>query len=138
MKTRTPAEFLRTIYLGDRACKALRIESWAKRIEFEIDSISRIRSESGAWEAHPNDEIPNGRIVISGVVSIQLTPPGPLPNDFIEIVARPSDLSAEFWEFEAVIGSVGPDATTTEITVRIIGTDVHLEDPAHPDMKIRD
>jgi len=48
----SPAEFLKTIYLGDRACKSILIDGWNKRIELKVDSISRVRSESGNWDIY--------------------------------------------------------------------------------------
>jgi hypothetical protein len=140
MKALTPAEFLRTVYLGDRACKAVRIEGRKQEVVLEVDCISRIRSPSGNWEFYTAEDIPNGRLVFSGVEAIHFEPSGPLPNDFInEISARPaSDEDGKGWVFEAFISSVMPDGRSTEVTVRIIGSDVHLEDPARSDVKIRD
>jgi hypothetical protein len=140
MTALTPAEFLRTVYVGDRACKAIRIEGWKQEVVLEVDQLSRIRSPSGNWEFYTAEDIPDGRVVFSGVEAIHFEPSGPLPNDFInEISARPaSGESDKRWEFEASINSVGPDGSSTEVTIRIIGSDVHLEDPARGDLKIRE
>ncbi len=140
MKALTPAEFLRTVYVGDRACKAIRIESWMKEVVLEVDEISRIRSPSGQWDFYTAEDIPDGRIVFTGVEAISFEPPGPVPNDFInEISARPAGGEPEKrWVFEASISSVAPDGSSTEVTVRIIGADIHLEDPARAGVKIRE
>ena len=140
MTALTPAEFLRTVYVGDRACKAIRIESWRKEVVLEVDEISRIRSPSGEWNFYTAEDIADGRIVFTGVESIYFEPPGLLPNDFInEITVRPADGEPDKrWVFEASISSVAPDGSSAEVTVRIIGSDVHLEDPARGDLKIRE
>jgi hypothetical protein len=130
MRVLTPPEFLRTIYVGDRACKAIHIESWKGEVALEVNLVSRIRSPSGNWEFYSAEDIPDGRIVFTGVEAIQFEPPGPIPNDVInEIAAKPADTAPakERWEFEASIGAVAPDGSSAEVIVRIIGTDVHLE-----------
>jgi hypothetical protein len=141
MKALTPAEFLRTVYVGDRACKAIRIESWRGEVVLEVNRLSRIRSPSGKWEFYSAEDIPNGRIVLTGVEAIHFEPPGPLPNDLInKISARLAvdDPEKKRWEFEASISAVAPDGSSTEVAVRIIGADVHLEDPARDGLKIRE
>jgi hypothetical protein len=80
MITLKPPDFLRTIYVGDRACRAIHIESWKTQVALEVDVISRIRSPSGNWEHYSAEDIPGGRIVFSGVETLQLDPSGPLPN----------------------------------------------------------
>jgi hypothetical protein len=141
MKALTPAEFLRTVYVGDRACKAIRIESWRNEVMLEVDELSRIRSSSGQWDFYTAEDIPDGRIVVSGVEAIHFEPPGPLPNDFINAISAKlvgDDPEMKRWEFEASISSVALDGSSTEVIVRIIGADVHLEDPARDGLKIRD
>jgi hypothetical protein len=106
MAALTPPEFLGTVYLGDRACKSIHIEGWKQRVVLEVDLISRVRSPSGNWELYSAEDIPDGRIVFSGVEDVQFDPPGPLPNDLInEISARPAD-GEKRWLFEASISSV--------------------------------
>lgn len=106
----------------------------------EVDQISRIRSASGDWELYTAEDIRGGMIVFEGVEAVQLEPPGPLPNDLISgLSVRPvSDGNGQRWIFEASIGSVGADGRSTEVTVRIVGAGVHLEDPARPGLEIRE
>src|SRR4051812_42057369 len=82
-----PRKFINTIYLGDRACKNILLDGWTDRVVFEVDLISRIRSESGRWEYYTDEDIPGGLIVFTGVVSTTFEHSGPLPNDQIEFVA---------------------------------------------------
>lgn len=140
MTALTPAEFLRTVYVGDRACKAIRIESWKEQVVLEVDQISRIRSPSGGWEFYTAEDISDGRIVFTGVEAIHFEPSGPLPNDLInEISVRPASSEPDNrWVFEASISAIAPDGSSTEVTVQIIGSDVHLEDPARCDIRIRE
>jgi hypothetical protein len=140
MTTRTPAEFLRTVYVGDRACKAIRVESWKNEVVLEVDQLSRIRSPSGNWDFYTAEDIPGGRIVFTGVEAVYFEPSGPLPNDFINAISAwpAEDEPDRRWVFEASISAVTPDGSTTEVTVRIIGSDVYLEDPARVDLKIRE
>src|SRR5262249_53436603 len=141
MSTLEPPEFLRTIYVGDRACRAILIESWKKQVALEVDLISRIRSPSGNWEYYSAEDIPGGRIVFTDVETFQFDPPGPLPNDLInQISVKPADAGADAqrWTFEVSISSVAPDGGSTEIIVRLTGSGVYLEDPKRPGVQIRE
>lgn len=141
MNRLNPPEFLRTIYVGDRACRAILIDSWKAQVALEVDLISRIRSPSGNWEHYSNEDIPRGRIVFSGVETIQFNPSGPLPNDLInEISVKPAGTNAgnERWAFEISISSLASDGSNTEIIVHLIGNGVHLEDPRQPGIQIRE
>ena len=73
-------EFLRTIYLGDRACKALLIDSWKQRVAIQVDSISRLRPGSKTWDFYAEGDIDDGWLVFSGVRSLRFEPSGPLPT----------------------------------------------------------
>ncbi|ACP25665.1 hypothetical protein NGR_c19010 [Sinorhizobium fredii NGR234] len=72
-----PDEFLRSIYLGDRACKVIVLDGWKKEVKIQIDSISRLRS--GTWNYDEN--IHDGFLVFEGVDHISFDPPGIIPND---------------------------------------------------------
>jgi hypothetical protein len=71
----TPAEFLKTVYLGDRSCKGINIISCDKRIEIHVDCISRVRASSGLWDFYTDEDIVDGKIVFVGVERFSLTPP---------------------------------------------------------------
>jgi hypothetical protein len=130
-----PTEFLKTIYLGDRACKCIAIDGWRNRVAIQVDEISRIRSASGNWEYYSDENILDGLLVFSGVKSILFDPPGPIPNDYI------NDLQAEllpdgFFRFKLSISAVNGLPETTEVVVTIDAKQLHLEDPARPGMMI--
>jgi hypothetical protein len=50
-----PEEFVKTIYLGDRACKKIVIDGWDELLKIQVNEISRIRDVSGQWNYY-NDE----------------------------------------------------------------------------------
>src|SRR3954471_22377885 len=133
MSMLNPEAFLKTVYLGDRGCKAIQIDGWKEQVLIEVNQISRIRNSSGQWDFYSDEDIVNGRIVFTGVKSVQLSPPGPLPNDLINgITATPAvtGVSRGTWTFEASINSIASDGKCIEVKLRIIASDVHLEDPA--------
>lgn len=131
-----PEQFLKSVYLGDRACKAILIDSWRKRVAIRIDSISRLRPGAKTWDFYTDADIPDGWLVFREVRGFYCEPPGLLPNDFIDIVSvKKVDSSA--WLFELSIGSVDGHGNSTEVRVRIEANGVHLEDPAKPGIEIR-
>lgn len=131
-----PEQFLKSVYLGDRACKAILIDSWRKRVSIQIDSISRLRPGAKTWDFYTDADIADGWLVFREVRGIYCEPQGLLPNDFIEIVSvKVVDSSA--WLFELSIGSVDEHGNSTEVRVRIEASGVHLEDPAKPEIEIR-
>lgn len=129
----TPAEFIRTIYLGDRGCKSIEIDGWTKRVIVHVDLISRVRGPN--WDFYSAEDIHDGRIVFSGVQSFRLEPSGPIPNDFI------SDLSVSEEDGELVftmaIGAVADDGASSEVLVHLRASAIHLEDPLRPGESIR-
>ena len=136
-----PEQFIKTIYLGDRACKALSIDSWEKRVAVQVDVISRLKSNTDSWGFYTDEDIKDGWLVFSGVRAIHLVPPGPLPNDFINAISvkrlDESESHAKYL-FELSIDSVDEQGAATEVLVRIEAADVHLEDPSRPGERIRD
>lgn len=74
-----PDEFLNSIYLGDRACKAIVLDGWKEEVKIQIDSISRLRS--GTWNVDEN--VRDGFLVFEGVDHVSFDPPGRIPNDEI-------------------------------------------------------
>ena len=134
-----PNEFLESIYLGDRACKALLIDSWNQRVAIQVTVISRVRPGTKTWNFYTDADIKDGWIVFSDVRSLRFEPAGPLPNDHIEIVSvQLIDVVREkgWWLFELSTGSVDETGHSTEVLVRIEASRVHLEDPQKPGVEI--
>ena len=134
-----PNEFLESIYLGDRACKALLIDSWNQRVAIQVTVISRVRPGTKTWNFYTDADIKNGWLVFSDVRSLSFEPSGPLPNDFMEVMSVQSvesDGGQRWWLFEPSIGSVDESGHSTEVLVRIEASRVHLEDPQKPGVEI--
>jgi hypothetical protein len=129
------SEFLKTIYLGDRACKSITIDGWNNCVAIKVDEISRVRSESGNWEFYNDENIVDGLLVFSDVRSVLFDPAGPIPNDYI------SDLSAEplpdgHIRFRFSAASVDKSARRTKVLVMVEAKRLHLEDPSAPGVVI--
>jgi hypothetical protein len=140
-----PSEFLRTLYLGDRACKSLLIDGWNERVALQVEpTISRIRSPSGRWEYYTDEDIDNGLVVFTGVESIVFEPPGLIPNDAInsidvEPIGKPetSDAGQRFL-FKLCIASGLASGEYAQVSVKVVAKGVHLEDPARPGLTIKE
>jgi len=77
-----PHEFVRSIYLGDRACKSLYVDCWASEVKIQVDCISRVRGE--IWNYYRKENLEDGFIVFEGVKRIDWDPNGKLPNDVFQ------------------------------------------------------
>lgn len=123
-----PAEFVKTIYLGDRACKGIFIHAWERRIEVWVDGISRVRGES--WNFYADEDIPDGRIVFSGVRSLRFDPAGPIPNDYIDSLSVVEDEEGVL--FVLSVASAGTGGANAQVAIEIGASGIHLEDPRRP------
>jgi hypothetical protein len=132
MKT---SAFLKTIYLGDRACKGVDLDSWSKTVRVRVDCISRIRSASGTWDFYAAEDIKDGALVFGGVDTFVLTNDGRLPNDLINSVEVVEE-SGETARIRLSIDSVDAGARHHEVTLELRCTTLHLEDPARPGVSI--
>lgn len=74
-----PDEFLSSVYLGDRACKGIVIDSWRKEVKIHIDAISRVRGET--WDFYTAEDVEDGFLVFEGVDRFSFDPPGRIPDD---------------------------------------------------------
>lgn len=138
----TPTELLKTIYLGDRACKMLCIEGWTSKVVVQVDVISRIRSATGTWDYYTDEDIPDGRLVFCGVRQVRIDPPGPLPNDLINELAvtecADTGSGRSSYLFTLSVGSVDEAGASTEVTVEIEADDLHIIDPRVPGTEIKE
>jgi len=128
-------EFLKTIYLGDRACKSILIDGWNAEVKLQVDCISRVRSAS--WNYYNAEDLPDGFIVFEGVKSIDFDPPGLIPNDLInDIRAEPLPNDPAKYLIVLNISAVDREANSTEVEVRIRADAVALEDHKRPGKRI--
>jgi hypothetical protein len=129
-------ELIKTIYLGDRYCKKIIIDSDQNKILIQIDNISRIRSKSGEWNFYTDEDIIDGYIVFNNVKSISFYPSGFIPNDLINIfeIKKRSD---DNFNFFLSIDSVDKNGNHTDVELNIISEGFHLEDPKKPGIIIK-
>jgi hypothetical protein len=133
-------KFLATVYLGDRACKSLTIDGWNERVTLVINEISRVRSATGKWDYYNDENVEDGCLVFTGVKSVSLTPPGPLPSDYIgtesieSIASHPGLFRVKF----SVGGSLPLIGMIETQTIEIVAEGVHIEDPRRPGIEIKE
>jgi hypothetical protein len=130
----TVREFVGTLYVGDRGCKAFHLEAWDGSVRVVVDCISRVRDPSGIWGYYTDEDITDGSIVFTGVDRIELQNDGWIPNDLINSIDVIQD--GEVSVVELSIDSVRANAARKETRLRIACTSIHLEDPKRPGVKI--
>jgi hypothetical protein len=129
-------EFLKTVYLGDRACKSLTIDGWNSEVKVQVTCISRVRSKN--WNYYDAEDLINGYLVFEGVNRVDFEPVGPLPNDLINDirVEKRSDIQ----DLECVIlsiDSVDAEGHRVEVLVRLFAKEMALEAEGKPGERIR-
>lgn len=127
--------FLRTLYLGDRACKSITIDGWTSTVRVQIDCVSRVRDPSGVWNFYTDEDIRDAVLVFADVVTIELRGDGHLPNDAInslEVV----DVADDVATVELSVDSVDEEAVHHETVVRLRCKGAWLEDPTRPGVRI--
>ena len=139
-----PVTFMKTVYVGDRACKRIILDGWNNQIIVQVNRISRVRDPSEQWNFYDAEDINDGLIVLSQVEFFIMDPPGLVPNDEIyDIVVEPLDgegctSEKPLYLFKFYIGHVDQEANHQEVTISIKAQSVHLEDPSQPGIPITD
>lgn len=131
----TPDDFIRTLYLGDRACKRVEIDGWKKEVRVLVDCISRIRRPDGIWDYYTDEDLPDGQIVFEGVRSIVFDPPGPLPNDYI--VGLAVQKNNVDYQFKLTVASVTDDGEASVVLISIAAAGIFLRQSTRPETAIR-
>lgn len=130
-------EFLKTIYVGDQACKAMVLDTWGSEFKLQATCISRVRSAT--WNYYTEEDLPDGFIVLTGVDSIAFEPSGFIPNDLInEIRVEPVPGSESKHLFVISIDSVDRTGDRTEVLVSVRAESIELEDSSKPGQRIRE
>ena len=130
-------QFVSSIYLGDRACKGISIDSWSQEVSVQVDVISRIRSGDGCWNFYNDENIENGSLVFTKARKILFDPCGLLPNDYInslEVIEQDDGACC----FVFSICSVSTDAQSHEMIIKIIAESIGIRDPMNPNTLIVD
>ena len=130
------SQFLKTIYLGDRACKSITVNGWNSEVKIQINCISRIRSEN--WDFYDAEDLPDGFLVFEGVHKIEFDPTGHLPNDLINDIYLDEQRKSDTAECVVLnVDSVDSDGVRTELLIRIFANAISLEANGMPDQRIR-
>jgi hypothetical protein len=132
-----PVELIRSLYLGDRGCKAITIDGWNATVRVTVECLSRVRPETGLWEFNTDSDIEDAAIVFEGVTTFDMKTQGGMPNDFINSVEAKATEGEEV-QVEISIDSVAADATRAETFLSFRCKSIHLEDPARPGLRITD
>lgn len=129
-----PEEFIKTVYLGDRACKKIELDGWNNVVKIQVNEISRVRDPSGQWNYYNEENITDGYLVFENVSSFTMNPQGYLPNDWIEIASLTE--YENMFEIIFSVGYMGVDVASKEIELTIRAQQIYLEDPKRPGIKI--
>ncbi|HEV7321559.1 MAG TPA: DUF6258 family protein [Ensifer sp.] len=128
-----PDEFLSSIYLGDRACKAVVLDGWKGEVKIQMNAVSRLRG--GIWNYE--EDIDDGFLVFEGVDHISFDPPGRLLNDefgVVEFLGYDGDRFTVVME----IGSGYELGDYVNVKTTIRAKAVAIEKPGEEGARIRD
>jgi Family of unknown function (DUF6258) len=119
-------EFLKTIYLGDRGCKAILVDGWKAEVKVQVTCISRVRSAT--WNHYTAEDITDGFLVFQNVRSVSFEPSGVIPNDLINDIQAEeiTDGQAKYLVTLSVDG-VSDVGDHTEVKIRIEADSMALE-----------
>lgn len=117
--------FLKTIYLGDRACKKILVDGWNRRFCMQVNCISRLEKGTDQWNYYNDENIVDGWLVFNELISISITPEGAIPNDLIaEINARKLETG---YAFELFVAAGVGGGHITEVVIKLIAAEIAIE-----------
>lgn len=130
-------EFLKTIYVGDQACKAIVWDTLGSEFKLQATCISRVRSAT--WNYYTEEDLPDGFIVFTGVDRVAFEPAGFVPNDLInDIRAEPAPGGGSKSLFVISVDSVDSAGDRTEVLIHVRAEAIELEDARAPGQRIRE
>ena len=114
---------------------AFRVVGWCSRVEFLIDSVSRIPEGQDSWNFDSSRDITQALLVFENVSSLVLSPSGPLPND--SILGIEAEEHNGTYVFTIRIASVNATGDSQTVTISLNASGVFLSDPREPEREIR-
>lgn len=124
-----PRILAKSIYTGDRGCKAFLYDPAKRELRIQIDCISLLRPGTEVWDFYTEGDIEDGWIVLQGIEELSMEPPGLTPNDwFNEISIEDCPGSPGRYRMAISIDFSDDSGRTTEVTIRGFVDDAHLED----------
>ncbi|MBK7707003.1 MAG: hypothetical protein IPJ30_14890 [Acidobacteria bacterium] len=115
------------IYLGDRYCKRILIDSERASVGIQVNVISFLRPGTVSWDFYADEDIVGAWLCFEDVVTIRFDPPGPLPND--AILSLQAVVGEKNTTFSILVGSVSENGKSSEIEIRIIAKSLSLKSP---------
>lgn len=138
MQKMNPVELAKTIYLGDRAVKAVFIDGWARTVKIQIDVISRIRSQDGRWDFYTAEDIEDGFLVLTGVASLVFDPPGAIPSDYVVDFQVVEVSESDFSGYKIQLMSADVEGLQKgKADIFAYAEGLYLEDPRFPGKQIQ-
>lgn len=121
-----PEQFLKTVYLGDRACQSIILEGGKKEIKIKVDCISRVRGPK--WNFYADEDIQEGFLIFENVQSFKFEPSGFLPNDWIEPVSATSlNEDGTRWSIVLSLGSINSKGGSQDVLLHLVAEAISIE-----------
>lgn len=96
-------------------------------MKFQIDFISRVRSQDGKWNFYIEEDIENGYIVFIGVDFFSMEPKGVIPNSEMHDW-EVKEIEDQMFEINLFMGAYKEDGDYEEVKAILICRDICLED----------
>jgi hypothetical protein len=118
-------EIIKTIYLGDRACKKILVDAWNNRFCLQVSVISRLKEGTDTWNYYSDEDVENGWLVFTDCSYISLKPDGFIPNDYIDGIDVRKD--GEKYIFEIFVGSGSETGQITDVLIEVRAGGIIIE-----------
>lgn len=118
-------EFINSIYLGDRYCE--RVEINTDKIIIQINLISRIEEGSREWNYYSQEDIEHGCLVFDNVAEYSQSSELPFNDEIykIQVTGKENDI----YSFIVYGCSVSDEAFSTDIQLHIRAKKFYILDP---------